>query len=122
MHCLVADDSAVIRKVARRIFEDMKWTVSEAQDGSEALSLCRRHMPDAILLDWSLPGIDGVQFLRALRREVKGGDHPKVVFCAAEMDVAQIARAKRAGADDYLLKPFDREVIEQKLQEVGLRA
>lgn len=120
MHCLIADDSAVIRKVARRILEDMNWTVAEAQDGEEALAICRRRMPDAILLDWSLPGLDGVNFLRTLRKEVEGGDRPKVVFCAAELDVAQIARAKRAGADDYVLKPFDRDVIEQKLQEVGL--
>lgn len=120
MHCLIADDSGIVRKVARRIMEELSWTVSEAEDGRAAVEQCRRRMPDAILLDWSMPIMDGMQFLRVLRGELAGGAHPKVMFCTAELDVAQIARAMRAGADDFLMKPFDREIIEQKLQEIGL--
>lgn len=118
-HCLIVDDSSVIRKVARRICEGFEFTVSEAEDGAKGLEECRRSMPDLILLDWSMPVMDGFAFLRALRAE-EGGKHPKVVFCVTENNVATIARALRAGADDHLLKPFDKESIEAKLQDVGL--
>jgi len=118
-HCLVVDDSSVIRKVARRILEDLDFEVTEAEDGRQALDFCREMMPDAILVDWHMPVIGGVEFLAELRGTL-GGTKPKVVFCASENDVAHIARAMRAGADDYILKPFDREAVEAKLQEVGL--
>ena len=118
-HCLVVDDSSVIRKVARRILEDFDFSVSEAEDGSAALEACRRAMPDMVLLDWHLPVMDGLEFLESLRK-LDNGRHPKVVLCASEADVAQIARALRAGADEYILKPFDRAAVEAKLQEVGM--
>ena len=118
-HCLVIDDATVVRKVARRILEDFGFDVSEAEDGEAGLELCRQQMPDAILVDWSMPVMDGFDFVKALRRE-PAGNRPKVVFCTTEHDVAQIARAMRAGADDFVLKPFDRETIEAKLQEIGL--
>ena len=118
--CLVVDDSSVIRKVARRILEDLEFDVSEAEDGAQALEICRQMMPDLIFLDWSMPGIDGVEFLAILRRDEADGDKPKVVFCTSENDVGQIAKAMRAGADDYMLKPFDRSHIEAKLQEIGV--
>jgi len=118
-HCLVVDDSSVIRKVARRILEDFDFSVAEAEDGGVALDACRRSMPDMILLDWHLPVMDGLEFLEALRK-LENGRQPKVVFCASEADVAQIARALRAGADEYILKPFDRSTVEAKLHEVGM--
>jgi two-component system chemotaxis response regulator CheY len=118
-HCLIVDDSSVIRKVARRICEDFDFTVSEAEDGQQALDFCRRTMPDAILLDWSMPVMDGYDFLRALRNE-PDGRKPKVVFCTTENDVGAIARAMHCGADDYVLKPFDKDIIETKFQEVGI--
>jgi two-component system chemotaxis response regulator CheY len=117
--CLVVDDSRVIRKVARRILEDMRFEIEEAADGLEALQACRRQMPEAILLDWTMPVMDGYEFLRALRA-MPGGDRPKVVFCTTENDLAHIARAMHAGADEYIMKPFDKEIVEAKLQEVGL--
>jgi two-component system chemotaxis response regulator CheY len=118
-HCLVVDDSNVVRKVARRILEDLEWTVSEAEDGRQALDLCKRQMPDAILLDWAMPVMDGFEFLKALRKE-EGGGAPKVIFCTTEHNIAQIARAMRAGANEYMMKPFDRDIIEAKFQEIGL--
>jgi two-component system chemotaxis response regulator CheY len=117
--CLVVDDSSVIRKVARRILEDFDFTVTEAEDGRAAIESCRRAMPDMILLDWHLPVMDGLDFLTMLR-QMEGGRRPKVVFCASEADVAQIARALRAGAHEYILKPFDRAAVESKLHEVGM--
>jgi two-component system chemotaxis response regulator CheY len=117
--CLVVDDSSVIRKVARRILEGLEFQISEAEDGDEAIAACRVKMPDAILLDWNMPKVDGYEFLRMLRR-MPLGDRPKVVFCTTENDVAHIARAMHAGANEYIMKPFDREIVEAKFQEVGL--
>ncbi|MBO6676531.1 MAG: response regulator [Rhizobiales bacterium] len=117
--CLVVDDSSVIRKVARRILEDLEFQVEEAADGQEALEICRQSMPDSIFLDWNMPVMDGLEFLKTLRAE-DGGNVPKVVFCTTENDVAHIAKAMRAGANEYIMKPFDREIVEAKFAEVGL--
>ena len=117
--CLVVDDSSVIRKVARRILEGLQFTIAEAEDGQQAIECCRREMPDAVLLDWNMPVMDGYDFLKALRR-MPGGERPKVVFCTTENDVVHIARALHAGANEYIMKPFDREIVEAKFQEVGL--
>jgi two-component system, chemotaxis family, chemotaxis protein CheY len=117
--CLVVDDSSVIRKVARRILEGLDFQIAEAENGEEAVEACRKQIPDAILLDWNMPKMDGYEFLRALRR-LPGGDKPKVVFCTTENDVAHIARALHAGANEYIMKPFDRDIVEAKFQEVGL--
>jgi len=117
--CLVVDDSSVIRKVARRILEGLEFQISEAEDGEQALEVCRAGMPDAVLLDWNMPKMDGYEFLRMLRR-MPDGDRPKVVFCTTENDVAHIARALHAGANEYIMKPFDKEIVEAKFQEVGL--
>ena len=117
--CLVVDNSSVIRKVARRILEGLDFQISEAENGEEAIEACRQQIPDAILLDWNMPKMDGYEFLRALRR-LPGGDKPKVVFCTTENDVAHIARALHAGANEYIMKPFDKDIVEAKFQEVGL--
>jgi two-component system chemotaxis response regulator CheY len=116
---LVVDDSSVIRKVARRILEGLDFQIAEAENGEEAIEFCRKQIPDAILLDWNMPKMDGYDFLRALRR-LPGGDKPKVVFCTTENDVAHIARALHAGANEYIMKPFDKDIVEAKFQEVGL--
>ena len=117
--CLVVDDSSVIRKVARRIIEGFSFQVTEAEDGEQALMVCQKQLPDAILLDWNMPKMDGYEFVRALRR-MQGGDKPKVVFCTTENDVGQVARALHAGADEFLMKPFDKEIVEAKFQSAGL--
>jgi two-component system chemotaxis response regulator CheY len=117
--CLIVDDSSVIRKVARRILESLDFQIVEAENGEEAIESCKRQLPDAILLDWNMPKMDGYDFLRMLRR-LPGGDKPKVVFCTTENDVAHIARALHAGANEYIMKPFDKDIVEAKFQEVGL--
>ena len=117
--CLVVDDSIVIRKAARRILEALDFKIIEAEDGEEALGVCQRNLPDAILLDWVMPKMDGLEFLRALRR-LPGGGKPTVVFCTTQNDVAHIARALQAGANEYIMKPFDRHSVQTKFQEVGL--
>ena len=114
-NCLVVDDSKVIRKVARHILETLGYHVDEAEDGQKALHHCRQSMPDVILLDWNMPVMSGMDFLCALRQE-KGGDVPKVVFCTTENGRNHIEAALSAGADEYVMKPFDRETLESKLQ------
>jgi two-component system chemotaxis response regulator CheY len=117
--CLVVDDSRVIRKVARRILEDMSFAIEEAADGLEALTQCRRKMPDAVLLDWNMPVMNGLDFLRQLRQE-PGGDRPVVVFCTTENDLEHISEAIRAGANEYIMKPFDGDILHSKFSEAGL--
>jgi two-component system chemotaxis response regulator CheY len=116
---LVVDDSAVIRKAARRILEGLEMLASEASDGQEALLSCNSLMPDGILLDWNMPVMDGMEFLRALRK-MPGGLKPKVVFCTTENNVSHIARAIQAGADEYIMKPFDKQIVQLKFEEIGL--
>ena len=118
-HCLIVDDSRVVRTVAGRIVKDLSFSVSEAADGAQALEQCRKELPDAILLDWNMPVMNGLDFLRALRREENGSD-PVVVFCTNENDSEHIGEAIRAGANEYIMKPFDADIIESKFAEVGL--
>jgi two-component system chemotaxis response regulator CheY len=119
--CLVVDDSRVIRKVSRRILEDLGFEVAEAGDGVEAMAWCTAVMPDVILLDWQMPVMDGLQFLKRLRSE-PGGDRPKVVFCSVENDLDKIREALDAGADEYIMKPFDGSIVAGKLEYLGLAA
>ena len=116
--CLIVDDSRIIRKVARRIVENLGFEVDEAADGAEAMAYCVSAMPAVVLLDWNMPVMDGLTFLRQLR-EQPGGDRPKVLFCTIETHPERIAEALSAGADDYIMKPFDGEILQSKLDGVG---
>ena len=113
--CMIVDDSSVVRKVARRILEDMDYIVGEAEDGQDAFDKCRQEMPDAILLDWNMPIMSGLEFLKLLRAYV-GGDKPHIVYCTVENDIGAIAMALKAGASDYMMKPFDRAILEAKFE------
>ena len=117
--CLVVDDSRVVRKVARRILETYGFAVSEAEDGSKALESCRAGLPDCVLLDWNMPVMNGLEFLRALRSEF-GPDSPSVLFCTTESDMSFIETALANGAQEYIMKPFDEEILRGKLEQVGL--
>ncbi|WP_439576508.1 response regulator [Elioraea sp.] len=116
---LVVDDSRVVRKVARRILEGFGFAVEEAEDGAQALTACRERLPDAILLDWNMPVMNGLEFLHALRGEF-GADNPAVVFCTTENEMGRIEQAIEGGANEYIMKPFDAEIIQSKLAQVGL--
>ena len=90
--CLIVDDSKVIRKVARHILETLEFQVEEAGDGREALTRCEESMPDVVLLDWNMPVMSGMEFLKLLRQRGHE-DQPKVVFCTTENDMAHIRAA-----------------------------
>ncbi len=118
-HCLIVDDSDVIRKVARRMLEKMNFEVTEAENGQEAIERCKGAVPDMVLLDWQMPVMSGLEFLGALRL-ANLDRKPYVLYCTTENDTIEISKAIAAGADEYMLKPFDREALESKLTEAGL--
>ena len=117
--CLIVDDSRVVRKVARRIISDLGFQCEEAEDGEKALNFCKNKIPDAVILDWNMPIMSGIEFLEVLRT-LENGDHPKVIVCTTENDQKHIQRAVKAGSDEYIMKPFDGEILEIKLRQVGL--
>ena len=117
----MVDDSRVIRKVARRLLEDLGFGVEEAEDGMGALEMCRTAMPDCILVDAAMPRLDGIGFMKALRREAIGA-LPAMVYCTTENDETHVISARAAGASQILLKPFDRETLEGYLAGAGVTA
>ena len=117
--CLIVDNSKMIRRVAGRILSDLKFNTEEAENGLEALNMCRAKMPDVILLDWNMPVMDGLTFLKTLRQEPTG-DMPVVLFCTSERDVIKITEALNAGANEYIMKPFDSDIINSKFYQAGL--
>jgi two-component system chemotaxis response regulator CheY len=117
-NCLVVDDSKVIRKVARHILESLNINVTEACDGRDALNQCENSEPDVVLLDWNMPVMNGMEFLQHLNASQQ--TRPKVIFCTTENGLGHIKAALEAGADEYVMKPFDRDTLESKLQLVGV--
>jgi two-component system chemotaxis response regulator CheY len=117
--CLIVDDSRVIRKVARQIFESLGYTCSEAENGQFALDACKAAFPDFVLLDWNMPVMNGLDFLKAVR-QLPDGNKPVVVLCTTENDLNHIQQALGAGANEYIMKPFDADIIRGKLQQLGL--
>ena len=116
---MLVDDSPVIRKVANRILSDLGFVVIEANDGADALDKCRYNLPDGVLVDWDLPNITGVEFIEELRK-LPDSQRVKVMYCTSEILVSEMTKAKRAGADGFLMKPFNREILIHKLTEVGM--
>ena len=117
--CIVVDDSRVVRKVTRRIIEGLGFQCFEAGNGQEAFEMCQKNMPDVVLLDWNMPVMSGIEFLEKLR-EVDSDHHSRVIFCTTENDQSHIRRAMEAGADEYIMKPFDSEIVKTKLALCGL--
>jgi two-component system, chemotaxis family, chemotaxis protein CheY len=116
--CLVVDDSRVVRRAARRILEDAGFEVREAEDGQVAVQACRVARPDLVLLDWNMPVMNGIECLHALREEF--GDALPVVFCTTESEIERIEQALDGGAAEYIMKPFDAEILCGKLAQAGL--
>ncbi|HBN22495.1 MAG TPA: two-component system response regulator [Holosporales bacterium] len=118
-NCLVVDDSTTIRKVIGRMFEKMDFEVREAENGQIALESCLSSMPEVIMLDWNMPVMSGIDFLRELRK-APGGDTPKVILCTTENEFEAIQTAMSEGANEYIMKPFNEEIIKEKLEIVGV--
>lgn len=121
MHCLIVDDSDIIRKYARLIFESLNFRVSESEQPADAAERIGREVPDFILVDWRIQGHVMHEFIGSIR-QMKLDKRPYIIYLVTENDSADIHRALKAGADDYLLKPFNREIIEMKLHEIRVAA
>ena len=117
--CLIVDDSKVIRMVAKKILQELGFSTAEAEDGQKALDYCKAQLPDAVLLDWNMPVMTGLEFLKALRA-LPGGGATVVVFCSTENDIEHIQEAITEGANEYIMKPFDSEILQTKFSQVGL--
>lgn len=117
--CLIVDDSPTIRRITRRILEDLKFVCKEAEDGVKACESCAQQMPDIIILDWNMPNMNGLEFIKALRA-MAGGDHPVVIFCTTESGMDFIQSGMDAGANEYIMKPFDKNIVEIKFIQLGL--
>nr|WP_271439354.1 response regulator [Pontixanthobacter luteolus] len=117
-HCLLVDDSRMIRKIARQIIEARGYAVAEAENGEEALAKCGASMPDLIMLDWDMPIMTGIEFLAKLRA-VESAKQPKVVFCTTHSSAMDIHKAIDVGADEFVTKPFTEESLLAKLRNIG---
>jgi two-component system, chemotaxis family, chemotaxis protein CheY len=116
-YCLIADDSAAVRKAVRVMLSELGFEVGEAADGQQALESCHARRPDALLLDWNMPVMDGMGVLAALGET---GARPKVIFCTSGAESAPISRALAAGANECLVKPFDKDLLASKFELLGL--
>ena len=112
--CLIVDDSKVIRKVARHILETLEFEVDEAGDGQEALTRCEEKMPDVVLLDWNMPVMTGIDFVKAVRAD-EAYDAMKVVMVTSETAFEHLEEALKQGANEYVMKPFTAEILADKM-------
>lgn len=120
-HILIIDDSPIIRRFGRLIFESLGFRVSEAETEPEALERGKAEAPDYILVDWIMPGVASHELIGKLRRALIEKP-PYIIYLVTENDAGDINRAFKAGADDYLLKPFNRDIVEMKLHEIAVAA
>ena len=118
--CLIVDDSDVIREIAIRIIVDLGFETGEAENAAEAIEYCRTHKPGLVLLDWDLPSMGALDFLKA-SAEFEPDVKPEIILSATENDPQQFVLAKAAGAAHHVLKPFDRDVLSAKIAELGAR-
>lgn len=105
--------------VLSKIFVGLGFDVFEAEDGEDVLEKCVEQQPDLVIMDWWLPIIDGIDVLYKIRND-KRIRQPKIIFCSSNTDPEKIAEALQGSADDYLMKPFDEEIIKSKLIILGL--
>lgn len=117
--CLIVDDSSVVRKLAVKLLEEIGFSCAEADNGQMALDFCKDKMPDVVLLDWNMPVMDGIECIRILRA-IPGGGETKVIFCSIYHQEDRVRQAIEAGADEYIVKPFDRDVLKNKFRKVGV--
>lgn len=117
--CMTVDDSKVVRKLVSSMLVQLGFKVAEAENGQEALELCKKIKPDCILLDWNMPVMDGLTFIKEFRKNSLN-NNVKIIFCTSENDLPKIQEAMEAGGDEYIMKPFDIEVIRNKFIETGL--
>ena len=120
--CLIVDDSKVVRKVVRRIIETFGFNILEAENGQEAVDQVKANSVDVIILDWNMPVMDGLECMKVIRADSSLAAQPIIIFCTTENDFSKIQTAVVAGANEYVMKPFDEQIIAGKLRQFGLIA
>lgn len=118
--CLVVDDSKIVRKVVRRIIENLGFNALEAEDGQQAVDQVKANQVDLIILDWNMPVMDGLVCMKTIRADTSLAAQPVIIFCTTENEFAKIQEAVMAGANEYVMKPFDEQIIAGKLRQLGL--
>ncbi len=122
MRALIVDDSRAMRTLLRNIMRELGFEVTEAANGLEGLDRLQEdpHV-DVALVDWNMPVMDGLEFVKAMRRHRQLAEI-KVMMVTAENDMAKMARALMVGADEYAMKPLTRDAIIEKPELLGLNA
>jgi two-component system, chemotaxis family, chemotaxis protein CheY len=121
LHCFIIDDSEIIRKYTRLIFESLNFRVSEADGPIAAIERLRADSPDHIMVDWRMPGGSSLELIAKIRA-MPLDRRPHITFVLTENDPHEIQRAFAHGADSFILKPFNREIIKAKLKEIRIAA
>jgi two-component system, chemotaxis family, chemotaxis protein CheY len=120
VQALVVDDSRAVRMMLKRMLTESGFdTVSEAGHGLEALERLGESIPDVMLVDWNMPEMNGIELLRAVRATDEYRGIP-VVMVTTETEASQVVRALAAGASDYVMKPFTKDIILEKLELLGI--
>ena len=117
--CIVADDSKIMRMLISKIMENFGYSVDEAENGEDVLEQCAKNMPDLVICDWELPLIDGIDVLLKIRTDKKV-KQPVFIFCSYKKDTQIIEQAHNAGADDFIMRPFDDDIIASKLRIIKI--
>lgn len=122
MKILVVDDSGPIRKIMKKMLVEMKHEVLEAENGQEAIRQLETH-PDIglMLTDWNMPVMTGIELLEALRQKGETFPKPVIVMVTTENEESKISRALLNGAHEYIMKPFSKEILEEKLELLGIQ-
>lgn len=116
---LLVDDSRAVRLAARRMLQEQNCETLEAENGQMALEVLQQNPGvDGILLDWNMPIMDGLTFLKTVRGNSRG-PQPPIVMCTTEGEMNRIMDALQSGANEYIMKPFTAEIVLEKLREVG---
>lgn len=119
MRAMIIDDSRVLRRLLGDMLRHFGFDVCEAVNGSEGLDLLQRgSSPDVVLVDWNMPVMNGLQFVKAVRADERFQTLP-LMMVTSETEIEQMQTALAAGANEYVMKPFGKEVIADKLQLLG---
>lgn len=120
MYAIVIDDSRAVRAILSGMLREMGFETSEATNGKDAMMQLKASQPPALaLLDWNMPEMNGFELLQRVRAN-RAFDSMRIVMVTTETEMSQMLRALEAGANEYVMKPFTREVIREKLQLLGM--
>jgi two-component system chemotaxis response regulator CheY len=120
MRALVIDDSKAIRAILGKMLRDMGCEVAEAEDGQMALEVLKKEAPlDIALVDWNMPEMNGYDFVKAVRA-MREYDELRLMMVTTENEISKMIEALDAGADEYVMKPFTKEIIVEKLRLIGM--